>query len=78
MQELDDIYFKKTETETARERAQGLITITACEREGSMGRNGGYSTFENKSEFLKSLNELLNWEPKEGLRKKYNSLIRKG
>jgi len=41
-----------------------------------IGENGG--RFESKTDFLKSLNELLNWAPKEGLRKKYNKLIRKG
>ena len=40
---------------------------------------GSDGRFENKSEFLKQLNELLTYTtPKDGLRQKYNRLIRKG
>ena len=78
--ELDDIYFKNTDTEIHRRKAQGLFQVKTCERTASpvcgIGMNGG--RFDNKGDFLKSLNELLSWAPKEGMRKKYANLIKKG
>jgi len=70
MNELDDIYFSQAACEAKKE--MGSRRASHC----GIGTDG---RFENKTEFLKQLNELLSYTaPKDGLRSKYNKLIRKG
>lgn len=71
MNELDNIFFSQP--------SQGIRSGFSSNRSSHCGIGGQDARFDNKSDFLKQLNELLSYTaPKDGLRSKYNKLIRKG
>jgi hypothetical protein len=71
MNELDNIFFSQPEC--------GVKKGISSRKSSIHCGIGGDGSFQNKSDFLKQLNELLNYTaPKDGLRNKYNKLIRKG